>query len=104
MNNQDSKNLQDKRVLLGLLLEAHKAGRNVERLEGQIKYWKMKYPLKTGFRIDEFDGNMKEYIKSLENEVKEEKEFLDYVVRNYCTDQGKCSPASELSENPSRWN
>ena len=105
-NSQDIKSLclNERQSLLYLLLEAQKAGRNIEILEYRIKYWKMIYPHKTSFRMSEFDQNMQEYIKSLENELKEDKEFLSHVAREYCADQDECSEVERISKNTIKWN
>jgi hypothetical protein len=101
---QDTENLKDKRVRIILLLEALKAGNNALRLEEQITYWCMKYPMLPSFGISEFMINIHEYIKYLAYEYEEDRSFLDHVTRKYCTDQSKCGEVEEVPENTSKWN
>lgn len=101
---QTIRNSQDKKAKMGLLLEARKSLRTIDTLQWQIKYYKMVYPNKLGFSISEFERNMKEYIEDLEREVKEEKEFSDYVVREYCTNQDAGREAEGLSKDNISWN
>ena len=103
-NNQSIENLKDENVLMCLLIEAHKTSRNILSLEAQIKHYKAKYPKKLRFFLSESEDNMQEYIRNLETEVKEEKGFLNYVIRNYCTDSSESSETKKISKNRIGWN
>ena len=101
--NQSTKNFKVKRIRLKLLLLAHKAYRRAEKLQDQIKYWRMVYPVISSFTISEFYMNMLKYIENLEKEATEEMEFFEHVFRNYCTDQDADGQIGEVSPINSAW-
>ena len=88
---------------LKLLVQAHKADRNIIFLEKETEYFKSKYPIKNSFNVSEFEAKIQEYIHNLESELQEEKDFIQYVIKEYCTVQNESPDIGGLPKKTSRW-
>lgn len=86
-----------KAELLYLSISALKSRNNVQKLECLVKSIKMIYLYEKGFKISKQHLMWSKFANLLEEEIREDREFYDYYIRTYCTDQDEFGKTRDLS-------